>query len=69
MFKAFQNFSIAARSEAKCRRTIISSRYSIDADGVAGAGCSDAVAMGTCQVRGRNSAVEVFSLNRHPVAQ
>ena len=30
MFKAFQNFSIAARSEAKCRRTIISSRYSVD---------------------------------------
>ena len=31
---------------------------------LAGASCSDAVAMGTCQVRGRNSAVEVFSLAR-----
>ena len=33
---------------------------------LAGASCSDAVAMGTCQVRGRNSAVEVFSLDRNP---
>ena len=33
---------------------------------LAGASCSDAVAMGTCQVRGRDSAVEVFSLDRNP---
>jgi adenylate cyclase len=30
---------------------------------LAGSSCSDAVAMGTCQVRGRDGAVEVFSLD------
>ena len=33
---------------------------------LAGSNCSDAVAMGTFQVRGRDGAVEVFSLGGHP---